>query len=90
MTADTSSRAAYVVRITRRGPPSAPFGWQICRLSDKFELKRSVMTFGTQAEAIANSVQGAATLALDFPLGTACEPASIETSPTAVGSGSSG
>jgi hypothetical protein len=55
----------YLLTITRRGPSSAPFGWQIIRQQDSIEMARSEKTFPTRAEALADSVRVAAPLALD-------------------------
>ena len=56
----------YCVRVTRRGPATAPYGWQICRESDSVEVMRSKETFPTRTEALADSVRAAAPLALDL------------------------
>jgi hypothetical protein len=54
----------YLVRITRRGPSTAPFGWEIIRQNDSVEIARSAKTFPTRAEAVTDSVRAAAPLAL--------------------------
>src|ERR1044072_5749523 len=54
----------YLLRITRRGPSAAPFGWQIIRQKDSIEIARSAKTFPTRTEALADSVRAAAPLAL--------------------------
>ena len=55
----------YLLRITRRGPSTAPFGWQIIRESDSIEIAHSAKTFPTRVEALADSARVAAPLALD-------------------------
>jgi hypothetical protein len=60
-----SQPSKYLVRITRRGPPTAPFGWEIIRQNDSIEIARSAKTFPTRAEALADSVRAAAPLALE-------------------------
>jgi len=55
----------YVLRITRGGPSTAPFGWQIIRQQDKIEVARSGKTFPTRVEALADSARAAAPLALE-------------------------
>jgi hypothetical protein len=59
-----SPQARYLIRITRRGPSTAPFGWEIIRQDDRLELARSATTFSTRAEALADSARAAAPLAL--------------------------
>ena len=54
----------YLLRITRRGPSTAPFGWEIIRQDDSLEIARSAKTFATRAEALADSARAAAPLAL--------------------------
>jgi hypothetical protein len=54
----------YLLRITRRGPSTAPFGWQIIRQQDSIEIARSAKTFPTRVEALADSARVAAPLAL--------------------------
>jgi hypothetical protein len=54
----------YLLRIIRRGPSTAPFGWEIIRQHDSVEIARSAKTFPTRAEALADSVRVAAPLAL--------------------------
>ena len=54
----------YLLRITRRGPSTAPFGWQIIRQLDSIEIARSTKTFPTRVEALADSARVAAPLAL--------------------------
>jgi len=54
----------YVLRITRGGPSTAPFGWQIIRQQDAVEIARSTKTFSTRVEALADSARTAAPLAL--------------------------
>ena len=54
----------YVLRITRRGPSTAPFGWRIIRQKDAIEVARSTKTFPTRVEALADSARIAAPLAL--------------------------
>jgi hypothetical protein len=54
----------YVLRITRRGPSTAPFGWQIIRQQDAIEIACSKKTFPTRVEALADSARIAAPLAL--------------------------
>lgn len=60
-----SPRGRYLLRVTRRGPSTAPFGWQIISQQDSIEVARSERTFPTRAEALADSVRVAAPLALD-------------------------
>lgn len=55
----------YLLRITRSGPTSAPFGWQIIRQQDSSEIARSEKTFSTRMEALADSARAAAPLALE-------------------------
>jgi len=59
-----SRPSRYLVRITRRGPSTALFGWEIIRQDDSLEIARSAKTFSTRAEALADSVRAAAPLAL--------------------------
>ena len=59
-----SHPSRYLLRITRRGPSTAPFGWEIVRQHDSVEIARSEKTFPTRAEALADSVRAAAPLAL--------------------------
>jgi hypothetical protein len=56
--------ARYFVRVSRRGKPEAPFGWEICREADSVETHRSTRTFATRIEALLDSVRTAADLAL--------------------------
>ena len=58
----------YVLRITRGGPSTAPFGWQIVRQQDAIEIARSTKTFPTRMEALADSARVAAPLALEGTL----------------------
>jgi len=60
-----SHPSRYLLRITRRGPSTAPFGWEIIRQHDAVEIARSAETFPTRAEALADSVRAAAPLALE-------------------------
>jgi hypothetical protein len=69
-----SDLSRYLLRITRRGPSTAPFGWQIIRQQDSTEIARSARTFATRAEALVDSVRIAAPLALDGTITQADEP----------------
>ena len=60
-----SRPSRYLLRITRRGPSTAPFGWQIIRQQDSIEIARSAKTFSTRIEALADSARIAAPLALE-------------------------
>ena len=55
----------YLLRITRNGPSTEPFGWQIIRQQDSVEIARSAKTFTTRIEALADSARVAAPLALE-------------------------
>jgi hypothetical protein len=66
-----SRPSRYLLRITRRGPSTAPFGWEIIRQQDSIEMARSAKTFPTRAEALADSARVAAPLAFD---GTLAQP----------------
>jgi hypothetical protein len=63
-----SQPSDYLLRVTRSGPSSAPFGWIIIRQQDSVELARSERTFPTRVEALADSARVAASLALDVPI----------------------
>jgi hypothetical protein len=56
--------AGHEIRITDRGPPSRPFGWEIYRLDDSVKLASSTETFRTRGEALADSARAAAALVL--------------------------
>lgn len=60
-----SHPSEYLLRITRSGPSSAPFGWKIIRQKDSREIARSEKTFATRVEALADSARVAAPLALE-------------------------
>jgi hypothetical protein len=47
----------YKLNISRRGPPSRPFGWEICRSGDLSEVQRSQDTFRARYEAIKDGAQ---------------------------------
>ena len=55
----------YLLRITRDGPSTSPFGWQILDQQDSVEIARSTTTFVTLLEALANSVRVALPLELE-------------------------
>ena len=55
----------YIVRISRRGSLTEPFGWEICREADSVEMHRSTRTFSTRVEALLDSARTAAALDLD-------------------------
>jgi len=59
-----SQPSRYLLRITSRGPSTAPFGWQIIRQQDSIEIERSAKTFPARVEALADSARAAAPLAL--------------------------
>lgn len=59
-----SEPTRYTVKISRRGPPSRPFGWEICQLEDGIEVERSTNTFSTRGEALADSAPALAPLVL--------------------------
>jgi hypothetical protein len=48
------------IRITRRGPPSRPFGWEICRQGTSVTVECSTRTFRTRSEALADSARAVA------------------------------
>jgi len=53
----------YVVCVTRCGTASALFGWEILRIADAHVVARSSTAFSTRFEALADSVQAAASQA---------------------------
>lgn len=57
-----SEPTRYTVKISRRGPLSRPFGWEICQQNDGIEVERSTNTFATYSEALADSAAAAAPL----------------------------
>jgi hypothetical protein len=57
---EMSEPTGYTIRITRRGPPSRPFGWEIRRQDDSVKLASSTKTFRTRGEALADSARAAA------------------------------
>src|SRR5215472_13183317 len=63
MQVPSSEGLRYFVKVTRRGPPAEPFGWNICRDVDSVEMHRSTQTFATCIEALLESARIAATLA---------------------------
>jgi hypothetical protein len=63
----------YAVRIARRRTASEPFGWEVVRTADAREVARSLGTFSTRIEALADSARAAALLAFDVDL----EPAAL-------------
>jgi hypothetical protein len=69
-----SQPSDYLVRISRRGPSTAPFGWEIVRQNDSIEIARSAKTFPTRVEALADAVRAAAPLALGGNVEQADEP----------------
>jgi len=52
----------YFVRVSRRGPPAEPFGWEIGCEAESVEAHRSTRTFSTRIEALLDSVRTAAAL----------------------------
>ena len=54
----------YHVRVTRRGPPTAPLGWEIYPDGASAPIERHARTFPTRVEALLDSVRVAASLAL--------------------------
>ena len=60
---DESQR--HIVRISRRGSVTEPFGWEIYREADSVETHRSMRTFSTRLEALLDSARTAAALDLD-------------------------
>ncbi len=42
----------YQVRVSHRGPPGQPFGWELCRRCDGSEVERSTETFRSRHEAL--------------------------------------
>jgi hypothetical protein len=54
----------YAVCVTRCGTASALFGWEILRIADAHVVARSSTAFSTRFEALADSVQAAASQAL--------------------------
>jgi hypothetical protein len=61
-------REEYAVRVSRCGTASKALGWEIIRKADGHEVVRSSTTFSTRAEALADSVRAAASLAFDVEL----------------------
>ena len=61
--------SGYAIRITCRGAPSRPFGWELFRQDDSVNLASSTKTFRTQGEALAASAGAAAPWILGEPLG---------------------
>jgi hypothetical protein len=59
-----SDQPGYHVRVTRRGPPTAPFGWEIYPEGVAVPIERPARTFPTRVEALLDSVPVAASLAL--------------------------
>jgi hypothetical protein len=57
---EMSKPTGYTIRITRRGPPSRPFGWEVRRQDDDVKLASSTKTFRTRGEALADSSRAAA------------------------------
>jgi hypothetical protein len=53
----------YAVCVTRCETASALFGWQILRIADAHVVARSSTAFATRFEALADSVQAAASQA---------------------------
>jgi len=49
----------YQVRISRRGPPARPFGWELFRRDDASEVERSTKTFYSRHEAIVDGERAA-------------------------------
>lgn len=66
---------SYLVRVTSLAGASGLFIWEICRRDSERVLQRSTKSFPTRVEALLNSVQDAAALALEtvhqvpFPFG---------------------
>ena len=65
-----SEQPPYHVRVTRRGPPTAPFGWEIYPDVASAPIERPARTFPTRVEALLDSVRVAASLALGPPIDT--------------------
>jgi hypothetical protein len=63
--------AGYTLTITRDGPPSAPYGWQIHEQAVGPATKSSVTTFQTQIEALTDSTRAAVELAINALQGVA-------------------
>ena len=59
-----SNQPGYHVRVTRRGPPTAPFGWEIYPEGASAPIERPARTFSTRVEALLDFVRVAASLAL--------------------------
>ena len=59
-----SNQPGYHVRVTRRGPPPTPFGWEIYRDGASVPIERPARTFRTRVEALLDSVPVVASLAL--------------------------
>ena len=59
-----SEQPRYYVRVTRRGPPTVPFGWEIYLDGASAPIERPARTFPTRVEALLDSARVAASLAL--------------------------
>lgn len=55
----------YLVRINLSGSSTSPFNWQIIRTQDSVVIKHSARTFETLVEALVDSANVAASLALE-------------------------
>jgi hypothetical protein len=54
----------YLVRVRKFSDADHPFGWELCQGAGSLVLQRSTRTFATRAEALIDSAQIAAALAL--------------------------
>jgi hypothetical protein len=59
-----SEQSRYYVCVTRRGPPTAPFGWEISPDGASAPIERPARTFPTRVEALLDSVRVVASLEL--------------------------
>ena len=57
---------SYLVRVTGCGVASGSFTWELCRGDGLLVIQRSTKTFPTRVEALFDSAQNAAVLALDM------------------------
>jgi hypothetical protein len=49
----------YKVRVTRRGSPGLPFGWELCRRDTDEEIERSSGTYRSRHEALVEGERAA-------------------------------
>lgn len=49
----------YKVRVSRRGSPGLPFGWELCRRDDDQEIERSSGTYRSRHEALSEGERAA-------------------------------